>query len=135
MYQRHLAASYQHTAALLAEQGKPLIVHAGGPVRRLLGPLTEAGVAAVEGIAGPPQSDATLAEAREAAGPELTLWGGIAQDLLLEAHGWPAFEAAVQQAAAAAKADPRAILGVADRVPVQAEIDRMHAIAEWAGEA
>jgi hypothetical protein len=135
MYQRHLAGSYQHTAEVLASRGKPLVVHAGGPVRRLLGPLAEAGVAAVEGIAGPPQSDASLAEAREAAGPTLALWGGIPQDLLLEAHEWPAFEAAVRQAAAEARDDPRTILGVADRVPVQAEIDRLQAIAEWAAKA
>jgi hypothetical protein len=135
MYQRHLAASYQQTAEQFAAQGKCLVVHAGGPVRRLLEPLAEAGVAAVEGIAGAPQSDATLAEARQAAGPDLTLWGGIAQDLMLEAHDWPAFEAAVRQAAAEAKEDPRAILGVADRVPVPAELDRLRAIAEWAAEA
>jgi hypothetical protein len=135
MYQRHLAASYQHTAERLAARGKTLVVHAGGPVRRLLAPLAEAGVAAVEGIAGPPQSDATLAEAREAAGPDLTLWGGIAQDLLLEAHDWPAFEAAVQRATGEAKRDPRAILGVADRVPVLAEVERLRAIAEWVAAA
>jgi hypothetical protein len=135
MYERHLAASYQQTAEQLAAQGKCLVVHAGGPVRRLLGPLAEAGVAAVEGIAGPPQSDASLAEAREAAGPGLTLWGGIAQDLLLEAHDWPAFEAAVNEATEEAKAGPRAILGVADRVPVLAELDRLRALAEWVAKA
>ena len=39
--------------------------------------LAEAGVDGVEGIAGPPQSDITLAEARQLAGPGITLWGGI----------------------------------------------------------
>ena len=59
----------------------------------------------------------------------------IAPALLLEAHDWPAFEAALSDAVAAARNDPRAILGVADRVPVQAEVDRLQAIAEWAAEA
>ena len=45
-----------------------------------------AGVDVVEGVAPPPQSDATLAEARAAAGPDLILWGGIPQDLLLPEH-------------------------------------------------
>jgi hypothetical protein len=131
MFKRHLAASYGETVANLAAHDKPLIVHVGGPVRRLLLPLAGAGVSAVEGIAGPPQSDATLPQAREAAGPGLTLWGGIPQDLLLPAHERPVFEAAVKEAMAHVREDPRSLLGVADRVPVEAEIDRLEAIAEW----
>ena len=70
----------------------------GGYIRRLLAPLAGAGVDAVQGISGPPQSDATLAEARAIAGPDLWLWGGIPQDALLADFPESDFEVVVRQA-------------------------------------
>ena len=89
-----------------------------------------AGVDAVEGVCGPPQSDASLAQARKHAGDVLVVWGGIAQDFLLEATGSAEFEAAVAAAVGEARVDDAAIIGVADRVPVAAELARLKAIPE-----
>jgi hypothetical protein len=85
-------------------------------------------VDAVEGIAPAPQSDATLAEARTVAGPALTLWGGIPQDYLIAERTTEEFERAVAEAVAQAAGDPRMILGVADRVPVDADLGRLQAL-------
>ena len=82
----------------------------------------------IEGIAGPPQGDLTLAQAREIAGPELTLWGGIPQDFLPGTRKREQFEASVAQAVQEASGDDRVILGVADRVPVDAELSRLEAV-------
>ena len=112
----------------LAVFGKPLVVHAGGPVSRLLKPLAESGVSGVEGVCGPPQGDATLAQSRAAAGPNLTLWGGIPQDALTDAWTGDQFEQAVQHALDDAGDDPRIILGVADMVPAVAELERLEAL-------
>jgi len=127
-FEEHLGESYRRTAEVLHEQGKHLVVHVGGPIKRLLAPLAAAGVDAIEGVAGPPQSDASLAEARDLAGPEVTLWGGIPQDYLLEAREWGELEAAVAAAVRDARDDGRMILGVADRVPVDAELSRLEAL-------
>ncbi len=129
-FREFMAGSYRTVADVARAAGKPLMVHAGGPIRRLLPLLAEAGVSAVEGIAGPPQSDATLAEARELAGPALVLWGGIAQDFLLADCDQAEFEAAVAEAARQARGDNRMILGVADRAPVDADINRLRAISD-----
>ncbi|MBT3346603.1 MAG: hypothetical protein HN712_04460 [Gemmatimonadetes bacterium] len=128
LFEQHMADSYRCTTQAL--DPLPLVVHAGGPVRDLLAPVTAAGVAAVEGVCGPPQSDATLAEARTVAGPELTLWGGIPQDALLVTTDQETFEAAVATAVGEASDDGRVILGVADRVPVDAEPERLAAISD-----
>jgi hypothetical protein len=128
IFKAYLAGSYRLTAETLRMQHKPLVVHVGGPVRHLLALLAGAGVDGVEGIAGPPQADASLAVARQIAGPALTLWGGIPQDLLLPTHPREEFQAAVGQAAREALGDRRMILGVADRVPVDAELSRLQAI-------
>ena len=127
-FQDHLADSYRRSAEVFHGEGKHVVVHIGGPIRNLLGPLAEAGVDGVEGVAGPPQGDATLSQAREVAGQGLTLWGGIPQEFLLSAHDEQAFQDAVAQAVREAKGDARTILGVADRVPVGAELDRLRGI-------
>jgi hypothetical protein len=132
-FQDHLAESYRGSAEVFHGEGKVLVVHVGGPVRNLLGPLEEAGVDGIEGVAGPPQGDTTLSEAREAAGPGLTLWGGIPQEFLLGIHDEQALREAVAQAVSEAKADTRTILGVADRVPVGTELDRLRGILPMVG--
>ena len=128
VFRDHFAGGYRRTAESAHQHGKPLMVHVGGPIRRILPLLAEAGVDGVEGIAGPPQSDVTLAEARQLAGPGITLWGGIPQDLLQDIHAREAFEAGVAEALRQATGDPRMILGVADRVPVDAEFSRLQAL-------
>jgi hypothetical protein len=134
-FQSYLAESYRRTADALHQGGKRLVVHIGGPVRHLLAPLAEAGVDGLEGIAGPPQSDVSLAEARQAVGPGLTLWGGIPQDFTLDTHERERLEQVVKQAVRDAREDARTILGVADRVPVNADIDRLQAIPGWIEQA
>jgi hypothetical protein len=128
IFRDHLSASYQQTAEQVHAEGKPLVVHAGGPIKRLLPLLAEAGVDGIEGVAGPPQSDATLTRAREEAGPDLVLWGGIAQDLLIDPRTEDEFRAGVREAVHEALQTQRCILGVADRVPTTARIERLCAI-------
>jgi hypothetical protein len=89
-------------------------------------------------VAGAPQSDLSLAEARQVIGPALTLWGGIPQDVMLEMYARQDFEAAVSHAVKEARVDRRTILGIADRVPADAELERLEVIPtlieqSWSG--
>lgn len=130
VFRQHLAASYQRSVDLLHRHAKRLIVHGGGPLQHLLAPLAAAGVDAVEGVSGPPQGDTPLPKAREKAGPHLTLWGGIPQDVLLPPTTQAEFGEAVRQAAQQAKACGRVVLGVADKVPVEADLERLKAVPD-----
>ena len=132
-FKEFMASGYAATAAVGRAAGKPLVVHVGGPAKRLAPLLCQAGASGVEGVAGPPQSDATLAEAREAAGPDFTLWGGISQDMLISEHDDESFEAAAGVALAQADGDARVILGVADRVPPDAELSRLRRLVTLVG--
>lgn len=127
-FKRYLAASYRRTADLLHAHDKVLLAGTGGPIRKLLAPLAAAGVDGLEGVSGPPQSDASLAEARAVTGADFTLWGGIPQDALLPDFDQDQFEAIVAQAAREASADPRAVLGVADVIPIHADLARLQAL-------
>lgn len=134
-FEAYLAESYRRTAEVFHAHNKYLLVHVGGPIRHLLALLAGAGVDGLEGIAGLPQNNASLTQAREITGPHLTLWGGIPQDFLLETHPHQEFEASVVQATQETVDDGRMILGVADRVPVDADLSRLEAIPELVAEA
>ncbi|MGA2477593.1 MAG: hypothetical protein ABSG63_02450 [Spirochaetia bacterium] len=133
-FQERLAPSYQATADTLHAQGKLLVVHVGGPVRRLLPGLAACGIDCIQGICGPPQGDSTLSDARSQSGTHIVLWGGIAQDFLLADHPKSEFEIAAGAAFADAVRDPQAIVGVADKVPVGAVPLRLAELARMAAE-
>ena len=134
-FSRSIAPLYAHAAGLLHAQGKALAVHVGGPVRNLLPRLSDCGVDCAEGVCGPPQGDSTLAEARALSGPAMVLWGGIPQDFLLETHPGEELVAAAAAAFSDAAADPRAVVGVADVVPVGAVPERLEELARRARDA
>lgn len=125
MFSRYLAPNYIKTSSKAHAAGKSLGVHVGGSMRRLLKPLADTGVDLVEGVSGLPQSDVPIPEARNQAGTDLILWGGIPQDWLLETTPVEKFKDGVDQAIGHVLEDGRTILGVADRVPVAAQIDRL----------
>jgi hypothetical protein len=135
VFKEFLAPSYAATAEIARQCRKRLVVHLGGPGRKLVPLLAQAGVDGIEGIAGAPQGDANLAEARLAAGSDVTLWGGIPQDMLLAEHDDETFASAVREAVEQARADAngRTVIGVADKVPVDAEIDRLRQLVEMVG--
>ena len=106
-----------------------------GRSKKLLKPLADCGADGVQGVSGPPQCDAMLAEARELTGPDFTLWGGIPQDALLADFPVGQFEAVLKQAAVEASETGRAIIGVADRVPTLTDIERLRAIPKLISQA
>jgi hypothetical protein len=134
LFSNHFSESYKHSTGLLHGAGRRLVVHTGGPIRSLLGPMAESGIDAVQGISPPPQSDASLSEARSLAGSGTILWGGISQDYVMEVYGEDKFESTVQAAVREAREDAGTILGVSDRVPVEADLSRIRRIAELARE-
>ncbi len=133
-FAENLSPSYRLTTDAAHAQGKALVVHVGGPVRRLLPGLADCGIDCVEGICGAPQGDTSLAEARTACGPHIALWGGIPQDFLLADHTDEEFVHAAEAAFDQAEIDPGAIVGVADRVPVNAVPHRLETLARMAKE-
>ena len=127
-FDRYLAASYRRTAETMHENDKCLIVHIGGPAERLLSGLSATGIDALQGVCGPPQGNTPLPEARRIAGPGITLWGGIPQDVLLDTYSQEQFEDIVVRVATEARVSERVVLGIADRVPVNASLDRLQAL-------
>ena len=127
-----LLPGYAETAETLHRAGKKLIVHAGGTLADLLPGLANAGIDVIEGVSGPPQGDTFLAEARRIAGPGPMLWGGLAQDYLLEGRTENEFRAAAREAFREARETPGTVFGIADRVPADALPERIRFLADAA---
>lgn len=129
----YFAESYKRSTDLLHSSNRHMIVHTGGPIRSLLALMAESGIDAIQGISGPPQSDASLSKARRISGTGVTLWGGISQDHVMNMYVEDKFERTVREVVREAQGDKRMILGVADRVPVEADMSRIRRIAKLAG--
>jgi len=129
-FESHLEPSYRKTCEMLHARGKYLLVHIGGLSRHLLPLLAGCGIDALSGISGPPQSDAALPEARKAAGPDITLWGGIPQDYVMPMVEKALLIESIEAAKAFAAVDNRTLIGIADHVPVDADFSRLKEISE-----
>ncbi len=133
IFEEYCEKSYKETARMAHDRGKRVVVHVGGAIRSLLGLIGKTGVDVLEGISGPPQSDASLDDARDSAGSGITLWGGVPQDYLHNAYDRKSFDDAVRTAIRTASSDPRVIVGIADRVPVNADLNRIRAVGKLTG--
>ena len=128
-FEAYMADVYKNTASLTKKAGLDLMVHTGGPVAMLLEQIKDAGIHCLAGVSGPPQSDASLKEAREKVGPDMKLWGGIPQDCLIRTVSEQKFLSALEQAKA--EADDKCIIGIADHVPVEASWERLKQTAAF----
>jgi hypothetical protein len=129
VFKNRLESSYRETCETLHRRNKYLWVHIGGISKHLLPILAGSGIDGLTGISGPPQSDAALPEARKAAGPNITLWGGIPQDYVMPTHDLSVLIKSIEEAKAFAEIDNRTIIGIADHVPVEAEFSRLKEIS------
>jgi hypothetical protein len=128
-FENHLQPDYQKTCETLHRRDNYLWVHIGGISKHLLPLLAASGIDGLAGISGSPQSDAALPEARKVTGPDITLWGGIPQDYVMPMVDLSLLIKSIEEAKAFAEIDNRAILGVADHVPVEAEFSRLEEIS------
>lgn len=130
IFKDHYMESYRKMVEIFHHHNKKTLLHVGGNCKHILPLIAEAGFDGVLGISGPPQSNATLMEARALGGPGLTLWGGIPQDYLVSTHDEVHLEQSINEAINSAKLDHRTIIGIADHVPVETEFARLEKVAK-----
>jgi hypothetical protein len=131
LFDRYLRDGYIRTLERLHGAEYGLAVHIGGYIRPLLSRLGEIGVDILQGISGPPQSDADLSEARELAGQGPLLWGGIPQDLLLPTAERSELEETLDEVARSCAADGRMVAGISDKVPVEADLEKFEIVRNF----
>jgi hypothetical protein len=126
-----LREGYEATLRRLHEADYGLAVHIGGYVKPLLAGLGELGIDILQGISGPPQSDAALCEARERTGTKPLLWGGIPQDLVLAAAEEKALDECLRELDEVCAKDGRIVAGISDKVPVEADLEKLRLVRNF----
>lgn len=128
-FRRYSFDHYRHLADLMHAHGKKLGVHIDGSLRGLLHLLPRAGLDFVEAVTPAPVGDMGFAEIREAVGPECIVMGGMPGAMFALPFAWPEVREHVRRAMQVLGRDGRFILGVADQVPPDGDLDLARRIA------
>lgn len=130
-FDRYMAQYYRRRLAQLHAAGKFVATHLDGMVRGLLPRLAQVGFDAVESITPAPVGDVEIDELRGLCGDRGTIiWGGIPGAMF--APPWTAddLRAHTRRLIDALAHDGRLILGSADQVPPDGDIDLCRVIAQ-----
>jgi hypothetical protein len=134
VFEQHITPYYQEFSQRLRPHGKTLALHADNDTRHILRHIERAGFGMAECFATWPLVETTLAEARRAWGDRLIIWGGVPSVILEEHYSDEQFEAYLQELFATIAPGNAFILGVADNVMPEANIERIRRITELVNE-
>lgn len=131
-YDALMAPGHQYRLARLHAAGTRGAIHLDGVVRGLLPKLASAGFDAVEALTPAPGGDMDVEELRaEAANEDVILWGGVPAILFAPPFTWEDMERCVRRTLDAWRGT-RFVLGVADQIPPDGNIDFCRRIADIA---
>ncbi|MFV1965685.1 MAG: uroporphyrinogen decarboxylase family protein [Pirellulaceae bacterium] len=130
LFQRYITPYYQEMSALLRSRSQTLTLHGDNDTRHILQHIEQAGFGMVECFATDPLVETTLAEARQAWGDRVIIWGGVPSVILEDPYTDEQFEAYMQDLFRTIAPGNAFILGVADNVMPEAKIERIRRITE-----
>ena len=130
LFEKYITPYYKDFSSLLHDRGKILCMHADNDSRLILKQIQDAGYDMVETFTTAPQVSCTLADAREAWGSDVIIWGAVPSVILEDTYSGEAFEAYMRDLFRTAAPGKAFILGVADNIMPHARLDRLERIAE-----
>lgn len=132
-YDRYLAGTHRRRIERLHAAGVRCAVHLDGTVKGLLPKLIGAGFDAIEALTPRPGGDLSVEEIRALAGDaDVILWGGVPGVMFAPPFTWQEVESQVQRVIDC-WGRGRFILGVADQVPPDGNLDFCRKIADAVG--
>ncbi len=130
LFDSHMRGFYERRLDLLHRTGVRTAVHLDGTVGGLLPKLIEIGFDAVEAVTPAPVGDLTAASMRDLARSGSTvLWGGVPGAMFAPPYTWRQMERHIRRLLDAWRGIPF-VLGVADQVPPDGDIETVRRIAE-----
>jgi uroporphyrinogen-III decarboxylase len=127
LFETYMLPYFQAFADKLHARNKVLACHADADTSRLLPLIKEAGFDMAECFVTAPMVPVTLAEARQAFGDDVIIWGGIPSVILGEPISDWEFRAYICDLFRTIAPGDAFILGVADNVMAEAKLERL----EW----
>jgi uroporphyrinogen-III decarboxylase len=130
LFERYITPYYRDLSTLLHAHGKTLCTHADNDSRLILGHMRDAGFDMAETFTTEPQASCTLAEARQAWGTDVIIWGAVPSVILEPTYTDTAFEAYMIDVFRTAAPGDAFLLGVADNVMPDALPERIERISD-----
>ena len=129
-FDQYMADAYRRRFEAFHDAGIACAVHLDGVVRGLLPKLAEVGFDAVEAVTPAPVGDVPLDEMRELAGNDnVVLWGGVPGAMFAPPFTWADMKQHVEKLLDCWEGT-RFVVGVADQVPPDGDIDMCRKIAQ-----
>ena len=110
--------------------GKFSMAHADGEMRRLIPLYSETMLDIAEAVTPVPQTKCTMEEFRNGMGKHVTLWGGIPSIMFESDFSNKEFDDYIIKMLKAMKPGMRFIAGMADNLPIAADINRVGRVVE-----
>ena len=129
-FEEYFKPYFQEFAELLHSKGKILVCHADADSSQLLGVIQESGFDMAEVLATAPMVPCTLAQAREAWGSDVIIWGGIPSVILCEPFSDERFEDFMSDMFDTVADGNAFILGVSDNVMPETKFERIVRVSE-----
>lgn len=130
LYDRYMAPVHRRCLGILDEADVRATVHLDGTVRGLLPKLGAAGFDAVESLTPAPVGDVPVADMRALSGrDDLVLWGGLPGAIFSRTYPEALFRRMAEDVLDAWTGQPF-ILGTADQVPPDGDLDRCRMVTE-----
>jgi len=131
LFERYILPYYQEFIPRMHDAGKFVAMHADNDTQQILELIEQAGWDMVECFVTAPMVPVTLAEAREAWGTRVIIWGGVPSLLLSPSVSEEELEHYMDELFRVVAPGDAFILGVADNVMPDSEIERVAKITEW----
>jgi hypothetical protein len=130
----HMAGRYERRLERLHRAGIRCAVHLDGTVRGLLPRLAAVGMDAIEALTPWPAGDVSVEDMRRLAGnSSVILWGGLPGAMFAPPFTWEDLQHQIERTLKVWGGTPF-ILGTADQVPPNGDIDFVHRISEMIAE-
>ncbi|MGQ9553500.1 MAG: uroporphyrinogen decarboxylase family protein [Anaerolineae bacterium] len=129
-FRRYSYDYYQHLVGLMHAADKKLGVHIDGTLRGLLHLLPQAGLDFVESVTPAPVGDMDCEQIRQAVGSECIIIGGVPGAMFAHPFTWPEVRDHVRLVMQVLGRDGHFILGAADQVPPDGDIELVQRISE-----
>jgi hypothetical protein len=129
-FEGYMAKPYQKRLDLLHTADVKCAVHLDGTVKGMLPKLAEVGFDAIEALTPVPSGDVPIEEMRALANNDnVILWGGVPGNMFCEPYTWDDMERHIKKVLDSWSGE-RFVLGVADQVPANGDIEMCRKISE-----
>jgi len=130
VFRQFFTPYFKKANEMIHAAGKLSMAHTDGEMRRLLPLFPETEIDVAEAVTPAPQTRVTMSEFRKGFGDKVTLWGGISSIIFEPGYSNQEFDELVVGLIKAMAPGQRFILGMADNLPFDGDINRVGRVVD-----